>query len=61
MIWAILTGSVITNIIIADEEFVTEYYPAQAMPLPPNAGIGWRWNGSTFDPPPSDPPADPGA
>ncbi len=48
MRYAILIGTVITNLIEADAEFAAEI---GAVTVPDNADIGWTFNGSTYVPP----------
>lgn len=47
MNWAILKNNKVTNIIVADKDFVTANYP-NAVLVTDSCGIGWTYNGTQF-------------
>jgi hypothetical protein len=52
-LYAIIVGSVVVNVIVADANFITLYHPEAVRIdlLNPVPGIRWIYNGSTFTPP----------
>ena len=53
MIYAIIVGGLVKNIIQADAKFVEQYYPSavKITGMAPMPGIGWSYMNGTFTAP----------
>lgn len=54
-IYAIIINNVVTNTIVADQEFIDTAYPGSPRidQLDPVPGIGWSYEDGVFTPPPA--------
>ena len=56
--YAVITSGYVTDILVADQSFIDEFYPGspQIDQLNPKPGIGWAYDGANFTPPSTSPP-----
>jgi len=51
MRFAIIENGIVTNIILADQEFIDEFYPSSICVEDVQCSIGDMWNGKVFKSP----------
>lgn len=56
MVYGIIENGIVANAVLATPEYAAEHGWVE---LPAGAGIGWRYDGHAFSPPPLPPPAVP--